>query len=307
MPRNGAGVYSLPPSNPVVPNTTIATAWANPTLSDIAQALTDSLDRNGLGGMLSSFRISDGTIAAPGLAFTNELGLGLWRSGAGTMQFAGGGANFFTVGPLGAISPVKLEHRGYDTYMLTGQKNWRVQNTLGDLVFTPSATANAEDWDAAKKTVFKSDGNIDVSGTLNVGTLAVANLTVVNNVAAGGDVSANTVTAGNAVITGQASAKQFVPNTLSANISGAYNANFALGQSQVLTLTGPATVTPINVPVGSILRIALIATNLGVTWAASVKWAGGGSAPNLAAGTLRRALVVLEWDGTYFLGSAGAY
>ena len=306
MPRNGAGVYSLPPSNPVVPNTTIATTWANPTLSDIAQALTDSLDRNGLGGMLASFRISDGTINAPGLAFTNELGLGLWRSGAGAMQFASGGANLFTVGPIGAISPVKLEHRGYDTYMLTGSKNWKVDNQTGNLVLTPSATVNAEDWDVAKRTVFASDGSVTINGVLNIGSLVVTTLTVSGAASVGSLASTGAVSGTNLTASGSVTAKQHTQTPNIGNITGAYNLDYSVGQSQVLTLTGPATITPTNVPVGSIIRAVLVATNLGVTWAASVKWAGG-TTPNLAAGTLKRAIVVLENDGTNLLGSSSVY
>ena len=47
MPRNGAGTYILPAGNPVVSGTTITTAWANPTMSDVATALTQSLARDG--------------------------------------------------------------------------------------------------------------------------------------------------------------------------------------------------------------------------------------------------------------------
>ena len=306
MPRNGAGVYTLPAGNPVVPATTIATAWANPTLSDIAQALTDSLDRNGLGGMLVSFRIADGTISAPGLAFTNELGLGIWRSGAGAMQYVSGGANLFTVGPVGCISPVKFEHRGYDTYMLTGSKNWKVQNVAGDFVFTPSASVNAEDWDAAKAITFKSTGAVDIAGVLTIGSLTVATLTVSGAASVGSLASAGAVSGTNLTATGSITAKQHTQTQNVGNITGTVNVDYAVAQSHVLTLTGPAVITPTNVPVGSILRMVLISTNLGVTWAASVKWAGG-TTPDLASGTLKRAICVFEWDGTYFLGTAGAY
>jgi hypothetical protein len=48
MPRDGSGNYSLPAGNPVVTQTTISSSgWANPTLSDIASALTGSLARDG--------------------------------------------------------------------------------------------------------------------------------------------------------------------------------------------------------------------------------------------------------------------
>lgn len=47
MSRNGSGVYSLPAGNPVVTGTTIASTWANNTLTDLATAMTGSLAADG--------------------------------------------------------------------------------------------------------------------------------------------------------------------------------------------------------------------------------------------------------------------
>lgn len=48
MPRDGSGNYNLPSGNPVVPNTIISSSgWGNPTMSDIAAALTASIARDG--------------------------------------------------------------------------------------------------------------------------------------------------------------------------------------------------------------------------------------------------------------------
>jgi len=96
MPRNSSGVYTLPASNPVAANTIIATSWANPTMSDIGTELTNSLDRNGRGGMLAPFRISDGLVNTPGLAFTNEPATGIWRPGTGAMGVTVQGQNVAT-------------------------------------------------------------------------------------------------------------------------------------------------------------------------------------------------------------------
>lgn len=46
MPRDINDIYTLPAGNPVIPGTVIETDWANSTLNDIAQALTDSLDKS---------------------------------------------------------------------------------------------------------------------------------------------------------------------------------------------------------------------------------------------------------------------
>ena len=160
MPRNASGVYTLPPTNPVVPFTTIATSWANPTMSDIATALTDSLDRNGRGGMLAPFKIFDGTISAPGLGFLNEPNLGICRTSAGLMSFVSGGQTLLQVNPSGVFSLSKLLTYGEQQYRQAGQKWWRALDNAGDLTFTPSATADAEDWDVTKEFKFKSDGTV---------------------------------------------------------------------------------------------------------------------------------------------------
>jgi hypothetical protein len=47
MSRNGSGTYTLPAGNPVVSGTTIASTWANTTLSDIANAITNSIASDG--------------------------------------------------------------------------------------------------------------------------------------------------------------------------------------------------------------------------------------------------------------------
>ena len=52
MPRNAQGLYTLPtPQNPVQPGTLIEATWANTTMNDLAQAMTDSVTRDGSGSM----------------------------------------------------------------------------------------------------------------------------------------------------------------------------------------------------------------------------------------------------------------
>jgi microcystin-dependent protein len=60
MPRNSQGLYILPPSNPVVPNTLIESAWANTTMDDIAAALTGSLPRDGSAPMTGPLILAAG-------------------------------------------------------------------------------------------------------------------------------------------------------------------------------------------------------------------------------------------------------
>jgi hypothetical protein len=95
MSRNSSGTYSLPAGNPVVTGTVISSSWANTTMSDIATALTGSLDRSGQGGMLAALQLFAGTIGAPGLTWSLETTSGLYRAGAGDFRWAIGGADIW--------------------------------------------------------------------------------------------------------------------------------------------------------------------------------------------------------------------
>lgn len=91
MPRDTSGNYTLPAGNPVVGGTTIQPSWANPTLADVATGITNSLSRNGNGGMLAGLPGFDGTVSLPGYAFTNELGSGLYRASSNDIRMGVGG------------------------------------------------------------------------------------------------------------------------------------------------------------------------------------------------------------------------
>ncbi len=97
MPRDGSGIYTLPAGNPVVTNTIIASAWANNTLSDIAAQLNNVFTRDGLLGPTAPFKVVDGTVNAPGLAWNAEPGLGWYRPGTNKLSFATAGTTVFSV------------------------------------------------------------------------------------------------------------------------------------------------------------------------------------------------------------------
>lgn len=65
MPRNSQGLYTLPAGNPVVAGTLIEADWANPTLADIAQAITDSLPRNGTAPMTGPLILNGAAPVSP--------------------------------------------------------------------------------------------------------------------------------------------------------------------------------------------------------------------------------------------------
>jgi hypothetical protein len=117
MPRDSGGLYFLPAGNPVVPLTVIESDWANPTMSDVGQSLTDSLSRSGKGGMLSSLRGLDGSAAVPAWSWTNEPSTGRYRAGPGQVVES----------VLG--QPVVR-------YLATGLEQWD-QNTMSWIPLTP--------------------------------------------------------------------------------------------------------------------------------------------------------------------------
>jgi hypothetical protein len=91
MSRNSSGNFTLPSGNPVVGGTVINSTWANPTMTDIGTEITSSLDRSGRGGMLAKLANIDGTVAAPAITFTTELGSGIYRIGSNNFGMAVGG------------------------------------------------------------------------------------------------------------------------------------------------------------------------------------------------------------------------
>lgn len=104
MARNASGTYTLASGNPVVAGATIQSSWANSTLTDIANALTDSLSRSGLGGMSVPLVGVQGTAAAPAFTFVGDLGTGIYRAAASTLGFAAGGLGRMALGTTGNLA-----------------------------------------------------------------------------------------------------------------------------------------------------------------------------------------------------------
>lgn len=80
----------------------------NDDLSDIANALTGSLPRNGEAGMLGQFKSVDGNVLLPGFAFTNDLNTGIYRPTDDQLAIAVGGVQvaLFTSGGLQGSLPI---------------------------------------------------------------------------------------------------------------------------------------------------------------------------------------------------------
>lgn len=107
MPRDPSGTYALPAGNPVATETTIESNWANTTLDDVATGITNSVSRNGEGGMTAQLKLIDGTAGAPAWAFNSDSATGMYRT-AGALNASVSGvlrggfttAGSFTVGQL---------------------------------------------------------------------------------------------------------------------------------------------------------------------------------------------------------------
>lgn len=89
MSRSASGAYSLPAAyNPVVTKTKILSAWANTTLADMGQEITNSLDRNGRGAMLAPLQLFSGSSLAPGEVFSAETTVGWYRAASADWRWA---------------------------------------------------------------------------------------------------------------------------------------------------------------------------------------------------------------------------
>jgi len=95
MPRDSSGNYTLPAGNPVIAGTTITSDWANDTMSDMGNEMTNSLSRNGQGGMLAPLPFVDGAVNQPSITFNLEPTLGFYRAGDGIIGMTGLGDNQF--------------------------------------------------------------------------------------------------------------------------------------------------------------------------------------------------------------------
>lgn len=101
MPRDVSGNYTLPSGNPVVDGTIIDVAWANPTMSDIAVQLNNVITRDGVLGATNPIKFASGAAAAPGITFTADPALGVYRVGSGVLGITAAGAlvaSFATAG-----------------------------------------------------------------------------------------------------------------------------------------------------------------------------------------------------------------
>ena len=159
MPRNVNGEYELPAGNPVVSGTIISTNWANDTMADLATALTNSLSRNGNGGMLAPFLNADGSESAPGIAWSNEPSTGFWRAGPQDMRAS-----------VSALATQRWNEQGSHLWRnsqweeILTQTGGGGDTTINNLVVTGSFTSPGIDDNATSTAI-----TIDASENVGVG------------------------------------------------------------------------------------------------------------------------------------------
>jgi hypothetical protein len=136
--RNSSGTYSLP-YGPVVSGTQINSTWANTTMSDLASALTSSLDRSGRGPMLSPLQCVDGSASFPGLTFTNDPTMGLARLGANRIGVSIAGTTRLEQNASGLIESGWLQVAGTTT--VGGAATFSSTLTSG-VITAPSVTSS---------------------------------------------------------------------------------------------------------------------------------------------------------------------
>lgn len=142
MSRNGTGTYVLPTGNPVVSGTAITSTWANNTLSDIANTLTQSLASDGQTPMTGNLNVNGNNInsvatlnvTTENVSTSNVTDLNV----AGTATFGGdvAGGTFVIPTVISMLEPTTVAASA-----ATGTINFDVL-TQAVVYFTSNATAN---------------------------------------------------------------------------------------------------------------------------------------------------------------------
>jgi hypothetical protein len=185
MPRNISGVYSLPAGNPVAPNTLIESTWANTTLTDLANSVTDSLDRNGRGSMLAPLKATDGSVGQPGITFGNEPSAGIARLNTSELSFITAATVRFKINTTGAefITPTAFPLGAAASPSITFTAD------LNSGLYSPGADQIAVTTGGVQRLVVGATGNVGIGVTstgsrLNVqGGSVIASLTDWNTLA----------------------------------------------------------------------------------------------------------------------------
>ena len=263
MPRNAVGLYSLP-IGAFLPGGLIKSSDMNSNFSDIAAALTGSLPTNGAAGMTGPLKLADGTLAAPGLAFTSDATTGFYRAGAGTFTWVASGA------AAGVFASTGLTVNG--TLNVVGNTTLSNLTLLGGF-----ATNNAS-----------LTGTVTMSGLISSGT---AGLSVALSAPLAPGYGGTPLYIGQGATTGSANAQVLAATTPN---------NFALTAGLLLAwLPGYTNLASMSLSVTSVINSTGSATSIATTSVYKQATSGYGGAQPLAGGEV----VAGQWalgiyDGT---------
>ena len=188
MPRDSAGNYSLVAGNPVQSGEIVSSTWANNTLNDVSTALSDSLDRNGRGGMLAPFRFADGTNLLPGASWVNENTTGFYRFDGGDLRIAVLTADIMRWNAAGA-QLYNSSTLAWDAVAVVGGSGTVPDGTDGQ---TLRYEASTSEWQATSAAVIDDSGVTTVTSL--VATTADINAGTVDAVIGGTTPAAGTFT-----------------------------------------------------------------------------------------------------------------
>lgn len=245
MPRDGSGNYTLPAGNPVVTGTTVASAWANTTMADIAVQMNNVLTRDGLLGPLQPMKFPDGAIATPAMTYNSEPGLGWYRIGSSVMALASNNANALVMDSSNGSSGFMR----FAPRLTTGspQSSFVLQNQ-------PYGTANRTDFTANMGATGASLSVTGVgSGTVLPLAFSAQRFTLTTNAVNDGVAIIDTGVGGaNLKFTGNGAT---TPNKTIRVLSGQMEWINSAYSASIMTLTDAGVLTANNVGIFSDIRI----------------------------------------------------
>jgi hypothetical protein len=174
MSRNGSGTYNLPAGNPVVTGTTITSSWANTTMQNIADGLTQSVASDGQTPMSGALNMANNKIVSvldPTnaqdattknyvdtnflLKASNLSDVANATTARGNLTAAKSGANSDITSLTGLTTPLTVAQGGTGANTLTANNVLLGNGTSAPQFVAPSTTGN----------VLTSNGTTWVSST----------------------------------------------------------------------------------------------------------------------------------------------
>lgn len=333
MPRDASGNYTLPAGNPVVNGTLIESVWANSTLSDIATQLNGVVTRDGLLGPSDPFKLVDGTAMNPGLSFSAQPGLGLYRKAADTLAFARSGTELMSLNTtdinfgtktltVGGISSSGVSKVGDGTvaapaYSFNSEAGLGMyRNAAGTLGFATGGSdvlkASSTRVDVLKplytSSIDTGSGNITTTGSIIAGSIGPL-IAPLGTLYGGTGATSATNARANLAVPGLSTSNAFTGNqkvnpSVLGNKSGSFTVDLTSTNVVEFTLTGNATIT-LSTPMGSFLTLIVRQDSTGsrtITWTNYVSMPTG-AAINPAANSYSIVSVYLNAAGSAYIGN----